>query len=340
MVTLPEILLFSMAEEREKVIEAEISQVKERAPSIEGVKLITCVPMFVIVSLKKTEQKHLTANLQFPPNYPNEQIVVELKSKTLSDKLLYGLTNVCDQETKKWVGQKQVMVMINFIMNFMEENPLCICSDEISDIKKKMLSDCDDLKLKQKSSQLVFRICQNNYHMSFVLSVPEFYPSVQIGIEVGDYNFPELLKTHFQANAVEIARKCVQPPLKKNSKEPPFKPAPSLKPVCEFLINDCIKKYPQEVCPVCTDRCLPTSPGEKLSGGRQVERVYCGHIFHHGCLRKYMKTPPFTGGKKCPSCGKQIFHQKWRITPELAEARWAHKQARQRELEEVVDFLD
>lgn len=47
-----------------------------------------------------------------------------------------------------------------------------------------------------------------------------------------------------------------------------------------------------------------------------------------------------TGGKKCPSDGKQIFHDKWKVSPELAEARWAHKQARQRELDEVVDFLE
>ena len=46
-----------------------------------------------------------------------------------------------------------------------------------------------------------------------------------------------------------------------------------------------------------------------------------------------------TGGKKCPACGKQIFHEKWRISAEVMENRWAHKQAKQRELEEVVDFM-
>lgn len=90
-----------------------------------------------------------------------------------------------------------------------------------------------------------------------------------------------------------------------------------------------------------------------------IERVYCGHLFHHGCLDKFMKTPPFQGsstwkyasifrvainthvsdGKLCPKCGKRIYHDKWNISPRLAEERWAHKQARQRELDEVVDFL-
>ena len=52
-----------------------------------------------------------------------------------------------------------------------------------------------------------------------------------------------------------------------------------------------------------------------------------------------MKTPPFEGGKKCLACPNRIYHEKWKVTPELAEARWAHEQARNRELGEVVDFF-
>ena len=113
-------------------------------------------------------------------------------------------------------------------------------------------------------------------------------------------------------------------------------------------------------------------------GEKHVERIYCGHIYHHKCLDDYMKTPPFagknattihiyflslsfssslpsmasnhcslhvklivlfSGGKKCLSCERRIYHEKWTATPELAEARWAHKQAKQRELDEIIDFM-
>lgn len=47
----------------------------------------------------------------------------------------------------------------------------------------------------------------------------------------------------------------------------------------------------------------------------------------------------FAGGKKCPSCGERVFHEKYKVPPELEEARWAHKQAKQRELDEVADFF-
>lgn len=43
--------------------------------------------------------------------------------------------------------------------------------------------------------------------------------------------------------------------------------------------------------------------------------------------------------KKCPACKNVIYHEKWNITAKVAEDRWAHKQAKQRELEEVVDFM-
>ena len=45
------------------------------------------------------------------------------------------------------------------------------------------------------------------------------------------------------------------------------------------------------------------------------------------------------GGKKCLVCGERVAHDKWNISPRLAEQRWAHHQARLREIDEVVDFL-
>jgi hypothetical protein len=46
----------------------------------------------------------------FPENYPQVPIVIELKSKALSERLLYGLSNVCEQEARKFIGQRQVCI--------------------------------------------------------------------------------------------------------------------------------------------------------------------------------------------------------------------------------------
>jgi len=64
---------------------------------------------------RRTAFKHIVACIQFPSNYPFSPLLIELKSKTLSDKLLDGLTNVCEQEAKKILGKPQVCTLIQCI---------------------------------------------------------------------------------------------------------------------------------------------------------------------------------------------------------------------------------
>ncbi|VDI52115.1 Hypothetical predicted protein [Mytilus galloprovincialis] len=211
--------------------------------------------------------------------------------------------------------------------------------EEILSVKKKLLTSDDTVVLKQATSKVVYRISQEQYFMQFVLVVPEEYPIKQVKIELEDHNFPEILKVNFISQATEIARKCVQPPIKKKPKDPPFEPQPSVLPVVKFLVES-VKKFPVMCCPLCKERVLPQNPSEPVTDKRRrMEKLYCGHLFHFICLYKYIKTPPFTG-KICPDCGNAIYHDKFKLSPQLMEARWAHKQARQRELDEVVDFLE
>lgn len=57
---------------------------------------------------RHTEFKQLTLCIQFPKDYPKERLIVELKSKTIPEKFLDGLVNVCDQELTKHLGNTQV----------------------------------------------------------------------------------------------------------------------------------------------------------------------------------------------------------------------------------------
>lgn len=43
--------------------------------------------------------------------------------------------------------------------------------------------------------------------------------------------------------------------------------------------------------------------------------------------------------QKDEKCNIRISHDRWALNVKVAEARWAQKQARERELEEVMDFL-
>ncbi|XP_046844682.1 uncharacterized protein LOC124438555 isoform X2 [Xenia sp. Carnegie-2017] len=312
----------------------ELKYVREKLTEIlKGTEIVACHIAMVQVKIKRTKYKQTVAHFQFPKDYPQSAILIELKSKTLSEKLLNKLVEICDQEAKKHISSPQ---------KFLDENFFSICSDEINYIKKNLINpEKDELKIKSKSGTLSFNINQDKFYMTFKIFVPDNYPGEPVRIEETASNFPGYLRKVFLSQAEEIARKCVSKPLKRNSKTPPFEPKSSLQPVVEFLVNECIKRYPKESCPLCHKQVLPEKPEDVIkdtSHPNHLERVYCSHIYHFGCLDKYMKTPPFKD-KKCPACKSIIYHEKWNVSAKVAEDRWAHKQAKQRELEEVVDFL-
>ena len=51
--------------------------------------------------------------------------------------------------------------MTKFISKFLDDNPLMVCSEEVSYIKKSLVDSQDDLKIKQKSGVLRYKIFQD-----------------------------------------------------------------------------------------------------------------------------------------------------------------------------------
>mmetsp|Transcript_14039 Transcript_14039/g.30167 ORF Transcript_14039/g.30167 Transcript_14039/m.30167 type:complete len:266 (-) Transcript_14039:218-1015(-) len=126
--------------------------------------------------------------------------------------------------------------------------------------------------------------------------------------------------------------------------------------VLRFLANEWVWRMPQEPCQLCQERVLPAaseagagrpaaphregtsrSSEAKSAAHREPLRVHCGHWFHADCLDPYMTTPPFD--KACPGCQKPIYHPRWTSNKKLLEKRWAHEEAKKREVGEVADFL-
>ena len=74
----------------------------------------------------------------------------------------------------------QILHVVKFIRKFIDDNPLCVCSEEIGSLKK-LLSDQDEIKLKQKSSQVVLKLREGQYFMNVRLTVPDNYPFAATG---------------------------------------------------------------------------------------------------------------------------------------------------------------
>lgn len=322
-------------------IDEELDVVKEEYGKIEGATLDVCVPNMVRITIFRTEYKQLAVCFMFPDDYPDTPIVIEIKSKTMSYKFVSGLTQLCDDEVKKLLGDQQMMHVLNFVGKFIEENPLCVCSDEISWVKQNCLQETDKVKLIQKHSQVIVKFKEENYKMIFQLTVPDDYPHKKLDIICIENSFPKDFLEMIRMQAIEIARRCITPPIKPRPKDPPWHLMPSVRPVIEFL-SEIIHSIPKKVCPICEKKVMPDDPKNVVHEPKHVlhaDKLFCDHYYHYGCLDTYMKTPPFEGGKKCINCNARIFHDKWKLPPTLIEKRWANKQARQRELDEVVEFM-
>lgn len=55
----------------------------------------------------------------------------------------------------------QVMEVVKFVCDFITSNPFIVCSEELSYIKKQLLRDGDELKVKQKAGSLHYRAHQD-----------------------------------------------------------------------------------------------------------------------------------------------------------------------------------
>lgn len=55
--------------------------------------------------------------MQFPDNYPNDLLLIEMKSSVLPPKLLAKLTATCDKEIQQYKGKQQASycIIYNFV---------------------------------------------------------------------------------------------------------------------------------------------------------------------------------------------------------------------------------
>ena len=107
------------------IIEDELKELKKCCENIlPDSKLVACVPAQIRVELTKSAFVKVAVCLTYPQNYPQNHILVEVKSKTLSRKLLDGLEKVSESEAKKYVSKPHVLFILKFINQFFDDNPL------------------------------------------------------------------------------------------------------------------------------------------------------------------------------------------------------------------------
>ena len=330
----------------ESVIRTELSELTKRLPSQDGFSVITCDRRMVQVCVHCTEFKQITLMFQFPElDYPLSPVLIELKSRSICPSLLKGLQAKCEEEASRYIGQVHIHKVCYFIRTFLRENPLSACADELSFIKSQLIDpDTDSLRQRLRAGVILITLKRGSYCLEAKLSIPDSYPVEPVSVLLRNSNIPAHLCKLFNAQATELARRCVETPLlkKKKEKNVNFQPNPSLRPVAEFLIEKCFKKCLSDKCPICTQPSLPPAPALPLGQGDPlypVRVLCCSHLYHFSCLDRYVKSPPFDDRKKCLRCGEGVYNECWKDSPHLTEEKWAYREAKNREIEDVADFF-
>ena len=55
----------------------------------------------------------------------------------------------------------QVVSAIKYVNTFIQDNPLLVCADEVSKIKKNLVQEQDDFKVKQKAGVITYKMSCN-----------------------------------------------------------------------------------------------------------------------------------------------------------------------------------
>jgi len=53
--------------------------------------------------------------------------------------------------------------LVAFVRKFIDENPLIVCSEELSYIKDKLITDKDQFKIKQKTGVIIITIKEDRF---------------------------------------------------------------------------------------------------------------------------------------------------------------------------------
>lgn len=319
------------------VVDEELRVLARERPAHE---LMTLSRELVTLLLQTTPVKRVVVNVQFPAGYPAAAgLHFQLTSSQLGDASLSKLHELAQRRLSvDCAGQPQLLSLARLLDRAMRTLMLLPCVEDIAALRRTFA----DLATDDRAGCVLFSVRSNAgdaayEHRSDVRAcVPDAYPAEPVRVTVVQSTLPAALVDVIVAHANEEARKL-------SNAQPP-KPSLVEAVTTAHSVADSIATA---VCQVCALRVLPARAGAgplalPPAGSRDSpERLYCGHWYHLACVDKYLHEPPFVAeGKPCLVCRRRVLTQRWDADHKTLERRWASKQAKQREVEDVADMLD
>lgn len=315
--------------DRDAVIAAELQSIRDAVPAA---SVRAAVPGLVQLEIARSAHARLILQAHFPSTYPATALSVFLKSGTLPVSALKRLEQFADSAARERAldGLPAVLFVHERVARVVERNLLLLAFDDVRALRTRYATPANfsvRIDTRDAKGEVTVSVVCANYSTIGRFTVPPEYPAKECAFEIDSSDVPPSLRTIFAAMTRETGRKLIKPDPKKSAVV-----VPTLRPMVTFFVDELAGRYPREKCQMCSRRMLPEVSAD-ISIPRpkpaRIIRLYCSHLFHSGCLAKYLETPPFDEGKVCPSpgCGKRIYHQKFKTAGnvKLAEKRWAQK---------------
>eukprot|EP01094_Clydonella_sp_ATCC50884_P013282 TRINITY_DN23568_c0_g1_i1.p1 TRINITY_DN23568_c0_g1~~TRINITY_DN23568_c0_g1_i1.p1 ORF type:complete len:392 (+),score=101.24 TRINITY_DN23568_c0_g1_i1:146-1177(+) len=269
----------------------------------------------VVRVLIRYEAHHLEAVLRVPPRYPVDPPAFALKKHSLDGRLEASLTAAVNTLIRRFNDGHTDMYKLPWLREHQEE------SDGIA-----------------PSGPSVSDLHQFRHDMQFLKTVKEL--NAHSDDKKVRQHKKYLLKKEAQKELSLLALEQQQQ--QTSFREATQDPKPSVFASVHLLLTKFFADLVCRLCTMCGGRLLPADPSALRQPKYPLypEDLTCGHWFHDSCLKDYVCKPPFHG-KTCPDCGESLNHRKYNAQyTEKAEKRWAVKQAKRRELEDIMEFLD
>lgn len=311
---------------RDVFVAEELRTIRETLPAS---VIRAAVPSLVQLEISRGSHARLVLQAHFPSTYPQGTLSTQLKSSTLPVTALKRLEQLADSAAaeRASLGQTAVLHVHAQLTRVVQRNMLLVAYDEVRALRSRFSTPAVSIETRDAKGDVRVSVSCANYFTLGVFTIPQAYPKEPCSFVVECSDCPPSLVTIFNAMTCEVGRKLIRP----SPSQPPVV-VHTLEPMVRFFVDKLAGRYPTETCQMCKRRMLPevaTDVSIPRPKPARIVRVYCSHLYHGGCLQKFLETPPFDKGKCCPSpgCGKRIFHQKFKTAAnvDLAEQRWAHK---------------
>ena len=70
------------------------------------------------------------------------------------------------------------------VRQFLEENMFIVCAAELDSIKRNLLKDGDEIKIKQKAGSFHVNVHKNGYFMNLKMSITDDYPLTDVWCDI------------------------------------------------------------------------------------------------------------------------------------------------------------